>query len=81
MDERCKHWKAEPVQTQHTGVTTLGGCPYCKIDKLESALDWLMEFLEVDWDYGPTDDPEIAAIIKAVQKRSPLSAGTGNAEA
>ena len=44
------------------------------IEHLEAALDWLMESLDVNKDYGPTDDAEIAAIIKAVQKRSPLSA-------
>lgn len=36
--QRCAHWRDIPVPTHRTGLTTLGGCPYCEIEQLRQAI-------------------------------------------
>jgi hypothetical protein len=49
------------------------------IEIYEAALDWMWEHLPVDEPIGPTDDDEeskqIAAVVEAARKRSPLYSG------
>lgn len=40
---RCRHWRDNRVPTSYTGLTTIGSCPYCEIERQQAEICTLME--------------------------------------